>query len=118
MGRVSLLLLSTADTDLLAARAVTEPALPLRLANPVRLEQVDLEGVQLVVVRLLGGRQAWEGLDALLADAAARRIPVVAVGGEGVDAELTAASTVPAGVVADAGAYLREGGSDAGGAKP
>jgi cobaltochelatase CobN len=112
MGRVSLLLLSTADTDLLAARAVTEPALPLRLANPVRLEQVDLEGVQLVVVRLLGGRQAWEGLDALLADAAARRIPVVAVGGEGVDAELTAASTVPAGVVADAGAYLREGGSD------
>jgi cobaltochelatase CobN len=111
MEAVSLLLLSTADTDLLAARAVDDPALPLRLANPVRLESVDLEGVQLVVVRLLGGRRAWEGLDALLADAAARRVPVVAVGGEGVDAELTAASTVPAGVVADAGAYLREGGS-------
>ncbi len=112
MGRVSLLLLSTADTDLLAARAVTEPALPLRLANPVRLEHVDLEGVQIVLLRLLGGRQAWDGFDALLADAAGRGIPVVAVGGEGVDAELTAASTVPAGVVTDAGAYLREGGID------
>jgi cobaltochelatase CobN len=111
MEAVSLLLLSTADTDLLAARAVEEPALPLRLANPIRLDAVDLEGVQLVVVRLLGGRRAWEGLDALLADAGSRGVPVVAVGGEGVDAELTAVSTVPAGVVADAGAYLREGGS-------
>ncbi len=109
---MSLLLLSTADTDLLAARAVPDPVLPLRLGNPARLESADLEGVQLVVVRLLGGRRVWAGLDALLADAAARRIPVVAVGGEGVDAELTAASSVPAGVVADAGAYLREGGSD------
>ncbi|HWH30575.1 MAG TPA: cobaltochelatase subunit CobN, partial [Mycobacteriales bacterium] len=108
---MSLLLLSTADTDLLAARAVSEPALPLRLGNPVRLEAVDLDGVRVVVVRLLGGRRAWDGLDALLADAAARRVPVVAVGGEGVDAELTALSTVPAGVVADAAAYLREGGS-------
>jgi len=111
MEGVSLLLLSTADTDLLAARAVEDPALPLRLANPVRLEQVDLDGVQLVVVRLLGGRRAWAGLDALLSDAAARRVPVVAVGGEGVDAELTSLSTVPAGVVSDAAAYLREGGS-------
>ena len=108
---MSLLLLSTADTDLLAARAVADPALPLRLANPTRLDEVDLDGVELVVVRLLGGRQAWEGFDALLADAAARRVPVVAVGGEGVDAELTAASTVPAGVVSDAASYLREGGS-------
>ena len=111
MEAVSLLLLSTADTDLLAARAVEDPALPLRLANPARLERADLDGVALVVVRLLGGRQAWEGLDALLADAAARRVPVVALGGEGVDAELTALSTVPAGVVADAAAYLREGGA-------
>jgi cobaltochelatase CobN len=111
MEAVSLLLLSTADTDLLAARAVEEPALPLRLANPVRLQRVDLDGVQVVVVRLLGGRQAWDGLDGLLADADVRRVPVVALGGEGVDAELTALSTVPPGVVADAAAYLREGGS-------
>jgi cobaltochelatase CobN len=109
---VSLLLLSTADTDLLAARAVADPALAIRVANPSRLEAVDLDGVRLVVVRLLGGRRAWDGFDALLADAAARRVPVVAVGGEGgLDAELTAASTVPAGVVADTAAYLREGGA-------
>jgi cobaltochelatase CobN len=108
---VSLLLLSTADTDLLAARAVPEPALPLRLANPSRLDTVDLEGVRLVVVRLLGGRRAWDGFDRLQADCRTRGIPLVALGGEGaVDAELTAASTVPAGVVADAAVYLREGG--------
>ncbi|HEU0103518.1 MAG TPA: cobaltochelatase subunit CobN [Mycobacteriales bacterium] len=109
---MTLLLLSTADTDLLAARAVAGPALPLRLANPSRDGSVDLTGVALVVVRLLGGRRAWQGLDALLADAAARRVPVVALGGEGVDPELTGLSTVPAGVVADAAAYLREGGPD------
>jgi cobaltochelatase CobN len=107
---VTLLLLSTADTDLLAARSVVEPALPLRLGNPARLPEVDLEGVSLLVVRLLGGRQAWSALPAVLADAAARGIPVVALGGEGADPELTALSTVPAGVVADAAAYLREGG--------
>ncbi len=109
---MTLLLLSTADTDLLAARAVAEPALPLRLGNPARLTAVDLDGVSLVLVRLLGGRQAWEGLDALVADAQERGVPLVALGGEGVDPELTALSTVPAGVVADAAAYLREGGSD------
>ena len=45
--------------------------MPLRLANPARTEAVDLDGVSLVLVRLLGGRRAWEGLDALLADAGA-----------------------------------------------
>ncbi len=109
---MTLLLLSTADTDLLAARSVEDPALPLRLANPVRTPEPDLDGVSLVVVRLLGGRRAWDGFDALLAACAERRIPLVAVGGEGApDAELTAASTVPSGVVADASAYLREGGA-------
>ncbi len=110
---VTLLLLSTADTDLLAARAVQDPAIPLRLANPARTGTVDLAGVSIVVVRLLGGRRAWDGLDALAAGCAAARIPLVALGGEGtVDAELTALSTVPAGVVADAAAYLRAGGVD------
>jgi cobaltochelatase CobN len=107
---VTLLLLSTADTDLLAARAVPDPALPLRLGNPARLDgPVDLDGVSLVVVRLLGGRRAWEGLDDLLAQA---QVPVVLLGGEGLDAELTALSTVPPGVVSDAAAYFREGGVD------
>ena len=105
-----LLLLSTADTDLLAARAVTDPALPVRLGNPARLDApVDLDRISLVVVRLLGGRRAWEGLDELLARA---QVPVVLLGGEGLDAELTALSTVPPGVVSDAAAYFREGGVD------
>jgi cobaltochelatase CobN len=103
-----LLLLSTADTDLLAAKAVPDPAMPLRLGNPTRTAP-DLDGVSLVVVRLLGGRRAWEGLDALLAEAT---VPVVLLGGEGLDAELTALSTVPPGVVSDAAAYFREGGVD------
>ncbi|MCW2601456.1 MAG: cobN [Frankiales bacterium] len=107
---MTLLLLSTADTDLLAARAVAAPALPLRLGNPSRLDgPVDLDGVSLIVVRLLGGKRAWDGLEDLLAKA---RVPVVLLGGEGLDAELTALSTVPAGVVADAAAYFREGGVD------
>jgi cobaltochelatase CobN len=107
-----LLLLSTADTDLLAARAVPDPALPLRLGNPARLTHADLTGVSVALVRLLGGRRAWDGLDAFLSAAADSHVPVVLLGGEGVDAELTSLSTVPAGVVADAAAYLREGGVD------
>ena len=109
---MTLLLLSTADTDLLAARAVQQPALPLRLANPARTDAPDLDSVALVVVRLLGGRRAWDGLDVLLDDARTRRIPVVLLGGEGADPELTSLSTVPPGVVTDAAAYLREGGPD------
>ncbi len=104
-------LLSTADTDLLAARA---SGVPWRVANPTRLDPADVpalvEGAALVVVRLLGGRRTWpEGLDAV------RRagLPVVALGGEAApDAELTALSTVPAGVAHDAQRYLVEGGPD------
>ena len=103
-----LLLLSTADTDLLAARAIADPALPLRLGNPARQATPDLDGVTLVVVRLLGGRRAWDGLEDLLTRAT---VPVVLLGGEGVDAELTSLSTVPAGIVNDAAAYFREGGT-------
>jgi cobaltochelatase CobN len=56
----SVLLLSTADTELLAARA--SGAL-YRTANPARLEPAGLpallSGVAIVVLRLLGGRRAW-----------------------------------------------------------
>jgi cobaltochelatase CobN len=110
---VTLLLLSTADTDLLAARSVPAPALELRLANPARVADPAelLDGVRVVLVRLLGGRRAWEGFDVLRAACRERGVPLVAVGGEGaLDAELADASTVPAGVVADAAEYLREGG--------
>jgi cobaltochelatase CobN len=104
-----MLLLSTADTDLLAAR---DCGADYRVANPARVSPAEvpalLDGVDLVVVRLLGGRRAWqEGLDAVLAAG----LPTVCLGGEAVpDAELMAYSTVPAGVVAQALAYLVKGG--------
>ncbi|GGT01457.1 cobalamin biosynthesis protein CobN [Planobispora rosea] len=104
-----ILLLSTSDTDLLSARA---GGAAYRLGNPARLAAEDLppllEGVDLVVVRLLGGRRAWEeGLDLLLAGDR----PVVVLGGEQApDAELMELSTVPGGVCAEAHAYLAHGG--------
>ncbi|WP_157251657.1 cobaltochelatase subunit CobN [Nonomuraea typhae] len=105
------LLLSTSDTDLLSARA---SGAGYRLGNPARLLTDDLpalvDGADLVVVRLLGGRRAWEeGLDTLLAGPR----PVVVLGGEQApDAELMELSTVSAGVVAEAHAYLAHGGPD------
>ncbi|MFC6883777.1 cobaltochelatase subunit CobN [Actinomadura yumaensis] len=104
-----ILLLSTSDTDLLSARA---SGAGFRLANPARVALDDLpalvDGTDLVVVRLLGGRRAWEeGLDALLAGPR----PVVVLSGEQApDAELMELSTVPAGVAAEAHAYLAHGG--------
>ncbi|WP_026426102.1 cobaltochelatase subunit CobN [Actinokineospora inagensis] len=109
-----ILLLSTSDTDLLSARA---SGADYRLANPARLHGNDLadlpallDGADVVVVRLLGGRRAWEdGLAALLAGPR----PVVVLGGEQApDAELMECSTVPGGVVAEAHRYLAHGGPD------
>jgi cobaltochelatase CobN len=108
-----LLFLSTADTELLAAKAA---GAGWRTANPSRLDDGPsdeltglLDGVAAVVVRLLGGRRTWEhGLGALR-DAG---IPVVALGGESTpDAELVTLSTVPSGVVAETLAYLNAGGA-------
>ena len=105
----TVLLLSTADTDLLAARA---SGADYRIGNPSRLSAADvpalLAGVDIAVVRLLGGKRAWEeGLAALRAAG----VPTVLLGGESVpDAELMAESSVPAGVVAEALRYLVEGG--------
>ena len=105
----TILLLSTADTDLLAARDCG-----YRVANPTRLSSDDFaglfDGVDIVVIRLLGGLRAWpDGVEA------ARRsgVPLVCLGGEaGPDAELMARSTVPAGVATEALRYLVEGGRD------
>ncbi|WP_430332508.1 cobaltochelatase subunit CobN [Rhodococcus sp. ACT016] len=105
-----ILLLSTSDTDLLSARA---SGAEYRWANPARL-LVDedlpglLDGADLVVVRILGGRRAWEdGIDAVLASG----LPTVVLGGEQApDAELMECSTVPAGIAAEAHTYLAEGG--------
>ncbi len=108
----TILLLSTADTELLAARAA---GAGYRTANPTRVPLAEPEalarltgGADIVVLRLLGGRQAWpEGIAALRATG----LPLVALGGESApDAEMMALSTVPAGVAAEALGYLREGG--------
>ncbi|BFO20411.1 hypothetical protein SHKM778_67990 [Streptomyces sp. KM77-8] len=106
-------MLSTADTDLLAARAAT--GVSYRIGNPTRVDVAEelpalLDGADLAVVRLLGGKRAWEdGLAALKASG----VPAVLLGGEATpDAELMAESTVPAGVVAEALRYLVEGGPE------
>ncbi|WP_208630688.1 cobaltochelatase subunit CobN, partial [Amycolatopsis kentuckyensis] len=67
-----------------------------------------LDGVQIVVVRILGTPRSWqEGLDTLRASGA----HVVVLGGEQTpDAELMKLSTVPAGIAAEAHAYLAQGG--------
>jgi cobaltochelatase CobN len=108
---LTILLVSTADTELLAAAASGAGYLT---ANPGRTPAADVAGLtaraDLVVLRLLGGRKAWpEGVTAL----AAAGKPLVALGGEAApDAELMALSTVPAGVAAEALGYLREGGPE------
>ncbi|GHG11950.1 MULTISPECIES: cobaltochelatase subunit CobN [Amycolatopsis] len=106
-----ILLLSTSDTDLLSARSADRE---YRLGNPARLDVAELpellEGVKIVVARILGTPRSWaDGLDALRASGA----HVVVLGGEQTpDAELMKLSTVPAGIAAEAHAYLAQGGPD------
>jgi cobaltochelatase CobN len=105
------------STDLLALRAAVE-SLPkgfraVSAATTWALDPVgDLDGVRCVLVRLLGGRRAWaEGFDRLRAECAERGIALLAFSGEAtLDAELTAASTVPSATVTEAFAYLAYGG--------
>lgn len=104
-----ILLLSTSDTDLLSARSADAD---YRLANPSRIGVAELpdllDGVRIVVVRILGTPRSWaDGLDALRSSGA----HVVVLGGEQTpDAELMKLSTVPAGIAAEAHAYLAQGG--------
>ncbi|MGW4766668.1 cobaltochelatase subunit CobN [Nocardia sp. NPDC004278] len=106
-----ILLLSTSDTDLLSARA---SGAEYRWGNPARLLVEDLpallDGADLVIVRILGGKRVWEdGLEAVRASG----VPMVALGGEiAPDAELMECSTVPGGVAADAHNYLAAGGAE------
>ena len=69
-----ILLLSTSDTDLLSARAAAAKGegVKYRWANPARLLDDDLpkllDGADIAIVRLLGGRRAWEeGIDRVIA---------------------------------------------------
>ncbi|MEA2268153.1 MAG: cobaltochelatase CobN, partial [Solirubrobacteraceae bacterium] len=117
-----LVLLTTADTDILAAahavRELPDGFPPVRCANPAGVDDdaafLDdvLDGARVVVARLLGGRRAWPaGVDALRARCTRDGIPLVLVGGEAEpDAELTELSTAPTAVVAQAFDYLRHGG--------
>jgi cobaltochelatase CobN len=104
-----ILLLSTSDTDLLSARSA---GADYRLGNPSRLGVAELpgllDGVKIVVARILGTPRSWqEGLDTLRASGA----HVVVLGGEQTpDAELMKLSNVPAGIAAEAHAYLAQGG--------
>ena len=105
-----IVLLSTSDTDLLSARA---SGAAYRLGNPSRVELDELPallgGATAVVVRILGGYRAWEaGIDAVLASG----VPAVVLGGEATpDADLMRLSTVAGGIVAEAHAYLANGGA-------
>ncbi|HET6793819.1 MAG TPA: cobaltochelatase subunit CobN, partial [Acidimicrobiales bacterium] len=112
-----ILFLSNADTEILALRVAAE-GLPggfpaVRAGNPSGLGSApSLDGVSAVVVRLLGGRRAWEApLDELRSSCAAGGVPLLAFGGEAQpDAELAGLSTVPAPVWAASFEYLAAGG--------
>jgi cobaltochelatase CobN len=114
-----ILFLTNADTEILALRSVVE-ALPdgfppVRAANPVHLDAPPpVDGATAVLVRLLGGRRAWEAqFDALRAACIEHNLPLLALGGEAApDAELTRLSTAPAAAVTQAFAYLAHGGLD------
>jgi cobaltochelatase CobN len=111
----SVLLLSTSDTDLITARA---SGAPYRWANPSRLLQSDLagelagllDGVDIVIIRILGGYRAWQdGIDIV----AASGVPTVVVSGEQApDADLMERSTVPAGIAVQTHIYLAQGGTE------
>ncbi|MGI8511643.1 MAG: cobaltochelatase subunit CobN [Solirubrobacteraceae bacterium] len=117
-----LVLLTTADTDILAAaHAVRE--LPsdfgaVRCANPAGADEPGpflddlLADAGVVVARLLGGRRAWpQGVDELRRRCVADDVPLILLGGEAEpDAELAELSTAPTAVVAQAFEYLRHGG--------
>jgi cobaltochelatase CobN len=114
-----ILFLSNADTELLALGSIVHrlpagfPA--VRGADPGRLDGAPaVDGVAAVVVRLLGGRSAWERpFDDLRAACAGAEVALVAVGGEAApDAELARLSTVPAGIAAEVHRYLAAGGPD------
>ena len=116
----AILLVSTADTDLLAARAANAlgsangPRARYRVANPARVAAGELaallDGVDVAVVRLLGGARVWEDGLAALARAG---IPTIALGGEATpDADLMALSSVPLNVATVASGYLVAGGPE------
>jgi cobaltochelatase CobN len=116
-------LITTADTEILAAATAVE-RLPsdfpeVRCANPAGAPAealIDdlLDGARVVLCRILGGRRGWPGgFDLLRERCSEQGIALLALGGEAQpDAEMTGLSLAPAGAVAQAGEYLRHGDVD------
>jgi cobaltochelatase CobN len=111
-----ILFLSNADTELLCLRMVAEGLADrlgsLRAANPAQLDRLpSLENIDLVAVRLLGGRRAWERFDELRDACTRLGVPLLAFGGEAwLDRELAEASSAPLPTVIAAFDYLVQGG--------
>jgi len=116
--------LTTADTEILAlsraARDLPPGFPPVRAANPAALGDpaalaafLDAAAAaRVVVVRLLGGKRAFEpGFAALEARCRAAGVPLIACpGDQQPDVDLAAACTAPADVVQTVFAYLLHGG--------
>ena len=112
-----IIVLTNVETELLCLRTIVDGLPddfpPVRAANPDALDhRPDISDATAVVVRLLGGRSAWRGpFDRLRASCIDQGVPLLALSGEAVpDAELTSLSTVPAGLLATAFAYVVAGG--------
>ncbi len=120
-----ILFLSTADTDLLAlSHALGEPAaegLLVRAANPASLATKEaaeryldreLPAARVVILRLLGGKRAFEpGFEQLVGECAARGVPLIAIpGDQAPDVDLHAACTAEPAVVKAVFDYLLAGG--------
>lgn len=127
LHEAEILFLTHADTDLLAlSRAVAglPPGFPpVRGRNLSSLPtaahvdefiRTELERVQVIVLRSLGGRQGFShGFDRLVQAAHRRGRDLICVPGtEGLDPELTAHSNVPVPVIHDVYRYLHFGGVD------
>ena len=112
-----ILFISNADTDLLALRSVVDDVQgdvgAVRWFHPERVEGVpSIDDVDIVVVRLLRGVEAWkESLTLLRTMCVERGVALVALGGEArPDPTMSAMSTVPVGVAHEAHRYLSAGG--------
>jgi cobaltochelatase CobN len=116
-GARAIVVVTNADTEVLglrvAAEALPKGFPPLEVVHAAHTHRPpSLEHAGVVVVRLLGGRRAWEApFDELCAAASRRGVPLVALGGEAVaDPELEARSSAPPAIVRRAFEYFVAGG--------